>query len=181
MRRAVSGKFIITGGPGSGKTTLLDRLREDGFHCYSEVSRRLIREQASLPDGVLPWHNLPLFAALVLDAMKAQYDHAAAVGTTCFFDCGIPDVFAYLETGGYPVPKRYLDVHAACAYDCRVFILPPWPEIFVNDSERPQSYPESVALYRSIYRVYSRLGYILCEVPKITVRERAAFLRLFTV
>ncbi|NTW94645.1 MAG: AAA family ATPase [Chlorobiaceae bacterium] len=172
--------YIITGGPGSGKSTLLDALCRAGYRCYGEVSRELIREQSQLPDGVLPWKNMPAFARLAFHAMASQHEHALRSGGICFFDRGLPDIFGYLEAGGYPVPQEYLDVHAACRYQRRVFVLPPWQEIFVNDSERPQSYPESVELYRSICRAYERLGYELCDVPKSTVSQRVALLRSVT-
>jgi predicted ATPase len=75
---------------------------------------------------------------------------------------------------------EYLDIHAACRSQERVFVLPPWQEIFVNDSERPQSYAESVELYRAICRVDTRLGSARCEVPKCAVTKRVAFPKRFT-
>jgi len=172
--------YIITGGPGSGKSTLLEGLRRQGFRCYSEVSRQLIRRQSMEPDGVLPWKNLPAFASLAFDAMIDQHEDALGSCDICFFDRGIPDIFGYLEAGGYRVPQRYLDLHDGCRYRRTVFVLPPWPEIFVNDSERPQTFLESVALYRSLRSVYERLGYELCEVPKTTVNDRIDFLNTVT-
>ncbi|MCF8216700.1 MAG: AAA family ATPase [Chlorobium sp.] len=172
--------YIITGGPGSGKSTLIEGLRRKGYHCYSEISRQLIREQRMVPEGVLPWKNLPAFARLACQAMAGQYEHALKRQGILFFDRGIPDIFGYLEAGGYRVPQEYLDLHAACHYRRTVFVLPPWPEIFVNDAERPQTYRESRELYRSLCAVYDRLGYELCELPKTTVEERVRFLSAIT-
>ncbi|MEE9905946.1 MAG: AAA family ATPase [Chlorobium sp.] len=93
--------YIITGGPGSGKSTLIEGLRQHGFRCYSEVSRQLIRHQSMEPDGVLPWKNLPAFASLAFDAMIDQHEDALGSSGICFFDRGIPDIFGYLEAGGY--------------------------------------------------------------------------------
>lgn len=172
--------YIITGGPGSGKSTLIEGLRSRGYRCYSEVSRQLIRQQRMVTDGVLPWENMPAFARLAFDAMIGQYEDALRSCGVCFFDRGIPDIFGYLEAAGHPVPQYYLDRHAGCRYHRTVFVLPPWQEIFVNDSERPQSYHESVALYRALRTVYERLGYELCELPKTTVDERIGFLSTVT-
>ncbi len=169
-------RYIITGGPGSGKSTLLEALAAAGHVCYPEVSRELIREQSALPQGVLPWSNLPAFARLAIEAMMQQHDHALAAGAACFFDRAIPDIFGYLQHGGYPVPEHYLEAHARCSYERDLFMLPPWPEIYVNDLERPQSYEESVALYEALCRVYRSLGYRLHEVPKTSVEERTAYL-----
>ncbi len=172
----MTGRYIITGGPGSGKSTLLEALQNEGYRCYREVSRELIREQLSSSDGVLPWKNLPAFARLAFDAMKRQHEHAIGREGICFFDRGIPDVFGYLEASGYPVETEYLEAHARCRYSKTVFVLPPWSEIFVNDRERPQTYRQSVALYYALCKVYERLGYERCEVPKTAVRDRVAFL-----
>ncbi|ABL64375.1 AAA family ATPase [Chlorobium phaeobacteroides] len=171
-----SSGYIITGGPGSGKSTLLEAMRDAGYCCFSEVSRQLIRQQSLLADGVLPWNNLPAFARLAFDAMMRQHDQAIDHDGICFFDRGIPDVFGYLEEGGHPVPACYIDAHERCRYEKNVIVLPPWKEIFTNDSERPQSFQQSVRLYRSICSVYERLGYTLHELPKSSVNERVRYL-----
>lgn len=169
-------RFIITGGPGSGKSTLLEALRCEGLNCYAEVSRELIRQQAARPDGVLPWRNLPAFASLAFSAMLRQHDHADGSGEICFFDRGIPDIFGYLRHGGYEIPDNYLAAHARCRYERVVFILPPWEEIYVNDSERPQRFEESAELYHAIGSTYATLGYTLVEVPKMSVDSRCGFI-----
>ena len=169
-------RYIITGGPGSGKSTLLEALAEQGFCCYQEVSRKLIREQALLPEGVLPWNNLPAFAKIAIDAMTCQHTDALGHGRVSFFDRGIPDIFGYLEAGGHPVSSQYVEIHSMCSYHTIVFVLPPWEGIFINDSERPQSFEESVELYWSLRRVYERLGYVLYEVPKTSVVNRVKYL-----
>jgi predicted ATPase len=171
-----SRRYIITGGPGSGKSTLLVALEAAGHCCYPEVSRELIREQSALQNGVLPWSNLPAFANLAFHAMMQQHDHALSAGEFCFFDRGVPDIFGYLQHGGYRVPEHYHEAHGGCRYERDVFMLPPWPEIYVNDLERPQSYGESVALYEALCQVYLSLGYRLHEVPKASVEKRREYL-----
>jgi len=169
-------RFIITGGPGSGKSTLLGALRKEGLRCYAEVSRELIRQQAARPDGVLPWRNLPAFARLAFSEMLRQHDHADGSAGICFFDRGVPDIFGYLRHGGYEIPGDYLAAHARCRYERVVFILPPWEEIYVNDSERPQRFEESAELYHAIGNTYATLGYTLVEVPKMSVDRRCSFI-----
>ena len=168
--------YIITGGPGSGKSTLLEALCNEGYRGFSEVSRQLIRQQSLLEDGVLPWNNLPAFARLAFDAMMHQHDQAIVHEGICFFDRGIPDVFGYLEEGMHPVPASYIEAHEQCRYQKHVIVLPPWKEIFTNDSERPQTFQQSISLYQSLCRVYQRLGYTLHELPKISVDERVKYL-----
>jgi predicted ATPase len=168
-------KVIITGGPGSGKTTLIEQLARLGYGTSPEVSRRLIREQAALECGVLPWQDLPAFAALALDAMLREHDAAEARAELVFFDRGIPDIFGYLHNAGIDVPAAWHATHGRCRYHRTVFLLPPWDEIYVNDAERPQRFSESVRLHGAIESAYRALGYELVEVPRLPCEERAAF------
>ncbi|NTV67282.1 MAG: AAA family ATPase [Chlorobaculum sp.] len=168
-------RFIITGGPGSGKSTLIATLQQRGHRCYPEVSRELIRREARRPGGVMPWNDLEAFARLAFTEMLRQHDHAAEAGERCFFDRALPDIFGYLQRSGLDIPESWLDEHRRCRYQRTAFILPPWPEIYVNDSERPQTFTEAEALHDAIRRVYESLGYDLLEVPRLAVEARCEF------
>lgn len=165
-------RYIITGGPGSGKSTLLDALGKRGYRCFEEVSRRLIKEQARLPNGIMPWNDLPAFAELAVDAMVEQYHISCEAGGVCFFDRAIPDVFGYLKNSDIAVPVKYRKLLMGCCFQQDVFILPPWSDIFEQDSERPQTYGESVSLYRALCDAYLECGFRLHHVPKGSVEER---------
>ena len=168
-------KFIITGGPGSGKTSLVEALDALGYRHSAEVSRRIIQQQMSRDGGVLPWRSLRAFAELVVSEMLREHDEAEAAGGVVFFDRGLPDVFGYLRDSGIAIPRAYYAAHSRCRYAHKVFILPPWPAIYVNDEERPQSLTEAVELHRAIAHEYLALGYELIEVPRLGCRERANF------
>ena len=168
-------KYIITGGPGSGKTSLIRQLESDGYHCSPEASRQLIIEQIALQSDSLPWLNLPAFADLALERMLALYREAQHASIT-FFDRGVPDIIAYLESADLSVPEKYFEATEECNYDQMVFILPPWEEIYVNDSERWQSFEESVLIYEAIKKAYIKLNFNLIEVPKMPVEDRTAFI-----
>lgn len=175
-KRQETRRHIVTGGPGSGKSTLVEALRRMGFNCFPEVSRDLIRREVTRPNGVTPWKNLPAFARLAFGEMMRQHDVAGETGGVSIFDRGIPDIFGYLQEGGYGIPEEFIRAHKQCRYDRTVFILPPWPEIYVNDTERPQSYAEAESLYYAIRQAYVTFGYSLVEVPEMPVEERCAFL-----
>ncbi len=172
---ATTRRYIITGGPGSGKSTLIEALETLGQRCYPEVSRELIRREARRPGGVMPWNDLEAFARLAFAEMLLQHDHASEAGGLCFFDRALPDIFGYLRQRGLDIPAHYLETHARCRYQRTAFILPPWPEIYVNDSERPQTLAEAKALHAAIRKVYESLGYELIEVPKMPVKARCEF------
>lgn len=169
-------RYVITGGPGSGKSAILKVLNERGYCCFEEVSRRLIKEQARLDNGIMPWDNLPAFAELALEAMVQQYHMSQEAGGICFFDRAIPDVFGYLMNSGFSVPPDYKVRLKECRYQHDVFILPPWPDIFEQDDERPQTYDEAVSLYHALYEAYDSCGFTLHHVPKSSVEKRVAFI-----
>ena len=60
-------------------------------------------------------------------------------------------------------------------YHHRVFLAPPWPEIYVTDAERRHSLDAAVAEYQRLLDVYLSLGYETAILPKVSVPERADF------
>jgi predicted ATPase len=60
-------------------------------------------------------------------------------------------------------------------YHRRVFLTPPWPEIYVTDSERRHGLNAGVAEYRRLLDVYPSLSYEVTILPKVSVHERADF------
>ena len=60
-------------------------------------------------------------------------------------------------------------------YQRRVFIAPPWPDIFRQDSERRQSLDEAVRTYEAMVEVYGAYGYKLVELPRSSVEQRVRF------
>jgi predicted ATPase len=61
-------------------------------------------------------------------------------------------------------------------YARRVFLAPPWREIYAMDAERKQSYDEAVKTYEGMARVYEDCGYEVVEIPRVTAEERADFI-----
>jgi len=60
-------------------------------------------------------------------------------------------------------------------YRRRVFVAPPWPEIYVNDAERRQDFAEAIRSYDAVVDAYESCGYELVALPKSTVDERVDF------
>lgn len=175
--KTTAGLYLISGGPGAGKTTLLTALCAAGFAGAAEVSRALIREQVARGSGLVPWHDLAGFAELAFGRMVRQHAAATRRGGVTFFDRGLPDLIAYLEAAGLPVPPAYFRAVAHCPYHRQAFLAPPWPEIYVNDPERWQTFAEAAALHEALKRTYRRLGFAVRELPRAPVWVRVAFVR----
>jgi predicted ATPase len=162
-------RIVIAGGPGSGKSTLLQALAASGEICYEEVSRVLIREQLTQAGQYLPWADLWGFAQECGERMRAQLADSAR-HARCFFDRGLPDLIGYLSHGGRSAPNAWRA--ASRAYARTVFFAPPWREIYVNDTERPQSFADALGLSAHIRRAYFDTGFHLVELVKGSVPDR---------
>lgn len=175
MGDTASSRYVITGGPGSGKTTLIEGLQREGYPCSAEVSRRMIIAEVAKGSACLPWADIQCFSAKVMQEMVVAW-HSATVYPQVFFDRGMPDVIAYLQVASIQIPADLSTALARYPYQQKVFILPPWEAIFVNDTERWQSFEEASRIYEAISETYTENGYQLIVVPKAALAERMAFI-----
>lgn len=169
-------KYIISGGPGAGKSTLLQALHQKGHTVSEEASRQIIIEETSKGSNCLPWVHLSCFARKVLERMTQNYEHTPTSSPTTFFDRGIPDIIAYLKVAKQPINKAYVHAVKQYRYNSLVFLAPPWQEIYVNDSERWQTFDEAVALYHAIKETYHSFDYTILQLPHASVEERVNFI-----
>ncbi|WP_027034885.1 AAA family ATPase [Mesorhizobium ciceri] len=168
--------FVLTGGPGSGKTTLIEALRHAGFATSVEAGRGIIRDQSAIGGPALPWHDRALFAELMLSWEMRSYQIAQEqTGRPVFFDRGVPDTLGYLRLSGLPVPEHIRVAADRFRYNPRVFVAPPWPEIFAQDEERKQTLDEAERTYHALAGVYTQLGYELVPLPLVPVEARLRF------
>lgn len=163
--------IAITGGPGAGKTTLIAALADKGYATAPEAGRHIIQMQTAI-DGIgHPASNPLLFAELML-AWDLRSHGAAGAGLT-FFDRGVPDTIGYLRLIGEQVPEHMINAARVFRYRPKVFILPPWREIYSHDAERKHGYEEAVATFEAMAATYHDLGYDLVEVPRLPIDQRA--------
>src|SRR6267143_1930971 len=87
----------------------------------------------------------------------------------------MPDAAAYLRLSELPVPAYLERAAQTFRYHRRVFVAPPWREIFAQDAERKQSFEEAQATYEAVTGTYSTLGYELIPLPVGSVEERVLF------
>lgn len=169
--------FVLTGGPGSGKSALIKALEQCGYACSVEAGRGVIQDQVLIKGPALPWNDSILFAELMLSWEMRSYHIARHQSGPVFFDRGVPDVVGYLRLLRQPVPEHMQKAVATFRYNRRVFIAPPWREIFRPDRERKQSFDEAVRTYEAMVATYSENGYDLVEVPRTSIEERVRFIR----
>jgi len=167
--------FVVTGGPGSGKSTLIDALARAGFGRTVEAGRGIIQDQVAIGGRALPWIDPALFADMMLVWEMRSYRIAQEQTGEIFFDRGVPDVAGYLRLMNLPIPEYLEQAVKSFRYHSRVFIAPPWEEIFEQDCERKQDFAEAVRTFESLATTYTGYGYELLELPRTSVEERARF------
>ncbi|SCY64426.1 AAA family ATPase [Flavobacterium caeni] len=168
--------IVIIGGPGTGKTTLIDALIARGYCCYPEISREVTAEAKKQGIEQLFLEKPLLFSELLLEGRKKQFLSAQTEPHDwVFLDRGIPDVLAYMHYIGDSYPAFF---DAACREHTysKIFVLPPWEEIYVSDDERYENYDQAKLIYGHLTETYQKYGYDLIEVPKGSVEKRVGFI-----
>src|SRR5690606_18845814 len=124
--------FVITGGPGAGKTTLLNALSANGYKTIPEAAREIIRQETETNGEALPWKNKHLYTDKMIAVSILDYNKATASQSNeiCFFDRGILDAVCYADMIGYTLSTETMKKVLNCSYNPKVFILPPWKEIY---------------------------------------------------
>jgi len=170
--------YVLTGGPGTGKTTLLSGLKQKGFTTVPEDARQIIKDQIKTNGDALPWKNREKYTALMLEASHKRFSRLSAKdtgGMVHFFDRGIPDALCYAKMIQLHITREMDEIARACRYNRKVFLLPPWREIYTTDDERKQSWEEAVQTYETMRTVYSKYGYETIAVPPDTIEKRVDF------
>jgi predicted ATPase len=167
--------FVVTGGPGSGKTTLIEALKGAGFAASVEAGRGIIQDQVAIGGSALPWHNPELFAELMLSWEMRSYYLAQPTTGPVFFDRGVVDMVGYFRLLGLPVPQHVVKASQMFRYHRRVFLAPPWPEIYKQDRERKQDFAEAARTCEAVAAAYTEYGYELVELPREPVGKRTRF------
>lgn len=169
-------RIVITGGPGTGKSSIIHKLEEKGELCFHEVSREVILEAKKEGIDQLFLEKPLLFSQKLLEGRLDQFLEAKNINSAhVFLDRGLPDVLAYMDYFNTDYPDLF---HTTCKnyqYD-KIFILPPWQEIYTSDNERYESFEEALKISSYLYSTYEKYGYEPIEVPKLAINERTEFI-----
>jgi predicted ATPase len=174
IRRTALENFVtISGCSGGGKSTLLAELGRRGYATVEEPGRRIVADELAREGSALPWVDAAAFARRAVALSLADRAAAAAFTGWVFFDRGLIDAAVALEhtTGGTAV-EALGRVHRCHR---RMFMTPPWPEIYAHDHERRHGLAAAMAEYDRLARAYPSLGYEVHVLPKVGVAERADF------
>lgn len=164
---------LISGCSGGGKSTLLAELGARGLPVVEEPGRRIVREELAGDGAALPWVDGAAFARRAISMTLADLVEAARHPGWVFFDRGLIDAASALESlTGEPV---LADLAAHHLYHHKVFLAPPWPEIYVNDPERRHPIDAAVPEFERLKEAYPVLGYEVILLPKVPVTDRADF------
>jgi predicted ATPase len=167
---------VISGCSGGGKSTLLAELARRGYAVIEEPGRRIVQEELAGNGAALPWVDAAAFARRAIAVALADRAAAEPLDGWVFFDRGLIDAAAALQhVTGEPALER-LRLRDQDRYHRRVFLTPPWPEIYATDAERRHDLEAALAEYDRLLRVYPSLGYEVITLPKIGISERADFI-----
>lgn len=164
---------VLSGCSGGGKSALLTELADRGFPTVPEPGRSIVEEELRGEGRALPWVDLAAFARRAIEIASNDRRAMKFVSNWVFFDRGLIDATTALRHASRNRMVDFLD--ASERYHRRVFMAPPWPEIFTTDRARRQGLGEAIAEYDRLLAAYSELGYETILLPKVDVSERADF------
>ena len=166
---------VLSGCSGSGKSSLLAELERRGYETVGEPGRQIVKEQLRIGGDAFPWKNSASFVELCASRSMYNFNSRSRSAGWVFFDRGIVDALVGLDEQGASNPDSLRRAACTHRYGTRVFMTPPWREIFRNDRERRHSFEDAVAGYEPLLQTYEHYGYEIIVVPRVPVSERADF------
>jgi predicted ATPase len=164
---------VISGCSSGGKSTLIGELGKRGYGVVDEPGRRIVKEELASGGSALPWVDGIAFARRVITMALADRAAAHSLDGWVFFDRGLIDAAAAVQhLTGEPALATLAQANR---HHRRVFLTPPWPEIYRTDPERRHGLDRALAEYSRLLQIYPSFGYEVSILPKVGVEERADF------
>jgi predicted ATPase len=166
--------YVITGGPGGGKTSLLNFLASKGYPYVPETAREIIKQRLS--QGLQPRPDAASFAQQMFFKDFENYISKADTTSLLFFDRSFLDSAYLLYNSDMNTYEKIKSTHLSHRYNQKVFITPPWEEIYSNDNERDQTFEEAIEVCNNLHRWYELHKYDVIIIPNDTIENRANFI-----
>jgi predicted ATPase len=163
---------VLSGCSSGGKSTLLSELARRGYLTIPEPGRQIVKEQVAIGGDSLPGKNLDKFLELALSRYIYQFNSVAEREQYVFFDRSIIDSVQLDGRQG----SHFSNAAKKFRYHRSVFLVPPWKEIYRQDSERTHSFEEASREFQELLVKYRQFGYEVFIVPQKKVEERADFI-----
>lgn len=165
--------YVITGGPGGGKTTLLEGLASKGYKYIPETARQIIKDRILM--GLPPRPDPISFANEIFYKDWSNFKMNSDGTSHLFFDRSFMDSACQLFDSDQDSYKKIRGTYLYNRYNNKVFITPPWQEIYRPDTERDQTFEESILVYERLNQWYKEHGYNVIVLPKDTIENRVKF------
>ncbi len=169
--------IVIIGGPGTGKSTLIDGLAGKGFCCYPEISRQVTLEAKKQGIEQLFLENPLLFSELLLEGKKKTIQECLGRTPRSHFyrprHSRHPRPTMHYIGDSYPA---HFDLACRENLYSKIFILPPWEEIYVSDEARYENFEQAKLIHEHLTETYQKYGYNPIEVPKDSLDNRILFI-----
>ena len=158
-------KFVaITGCSGGGKSSLLAELAARGYRTFPEPGRQIVKEQTAIGRPNILDHPV-LFGELCIARTLNRMIEAADAPGPIFFDRTHIDPLSYYTDRPAEEPPHWRRAAEVFRFHPIAFFVPPWPEIFRQDTERRHTFADGLAEYPLLLRNYHRFGYRPVIVP----------------
>lgn len=168
--------YLFTGGPGAGKSTVIELLAKQNRLVVPEVARNIIRHQKTIGGSATHDGDRVLYTALMLERSIEDFKRLTSVDAPVYFDRGLPDLYSYTMRYCGGVTATVKQAIAQYRYNPKVFLFPPWAEIYCHDTERKQSFQEAIETWEAVKQGYDDCGYLIIDVPKLSAEERVQFI-----
>jgi predicted ATPase len=167
--------YVITGGPGFGKSTLIQKLHELGYRVGGEIARQIIDQQIAESGDLLPWKDGLGFEKRVMDE-RIEFLNSVDDQQIAFSDRGLPDQVAFSWYRGKNISKQLNHALELNQYAKRVFLTPPWYQIYRNDAIRTETFFEAEKIHGFIIEAYLKFGYEPIDLPFVPPVQRIEFI-----
>ncbi|MEM9788569.1 MAG: AAA family ATPase [Pseudomonadota bacterium] len=163
-------RVVISGCSGGGKSSIIRALAAKGYTTFAEPGRHVVQTETACGGTGLPWVDPDHFAKLVVALGTGQWQAGAGL---CFYDRSLIDAVTWYERQADPVADEIAALVGQYRYDRTVFLVPPWPETYVQDDERRHGLDAAINEYGALCESYPAKGYTTRIIPRLDIAARA--------